>query len=158
MRKSGEKGLHSVGGVLAKGLFRLIISNPLVTTIVIVLVVAFIAYTLYSIDYQLTQILEQYQSLSSRQLDSKSGFDKRLFYITLDNNGKTKVTVGYSSEVAEETAQEAVSGGGTTTAGGHTVNLSADASKVRDALLETDEFKKKSGFISLSLSVGYGYF
>lgn len=145
---------HSVGGFVAKGMFKLIMTNPLLVTIVLVLLIAFIAYTLYSADYQLNQILKQYQSLSARQLDSRSGFNKRLFYITIDNNGNTTVTVGYKSEVEEEIAKSELDNalgddedyGG----GGHTVTLNSDATAVRNALLSSPEFSDKADSLALT--------
>lgn len=110
-----------VSRAVLKGIFRLLISNPPLLAIIIIVIIGIVAYTLYSIDYQLTQIMKQYQSLSARALDSKAGFDKKLFYVTTDENGQSVIHVGYRSEEEEQQAKEDLdnAGGGNDTPGGY---------------------------------------
>lgn len=105
LNKKGENK-HSVGKVVMKSVMKFLLANPPLLGIIVVVIIGFIAYTLYSIDYQLTQIMKQYQSLSARRDDSKEGFDKKLFYITVDDNGNTTITVGFSSEEQQAQAEK----------------------------------------------------
>lgn len=98
-------GKPKVGKMVLKGIVRALLANPPVLALIIVVIGGLIAYTVYSIDYQLKQIMVLYQSLSAKRTDSKSGFDKKLFYITIDENGNQVIHVGYSSEEAEQQAQ-----------------------------------------------------
>lgn len=106
--KDDNKKEHRVLKAAGKGVMRLLLSNPPLLVIIVVILFAMLAYTLYSMDFQLTEIMKMYQSLSAKVTDSKANFDKKLFYITTDDNGNVKVTVGYSSEVAEEMAKQEV--------------------------------------------------
>lgn len=107
--RSNKEFRRGVGRQVGRSVLTFLFTNP-IGIILIVLVVAMIAYTLYSMDYQLKQILKQYTSLSARTTDSRAGFDRRLFYITTDSNGNQVVHVGYSSEVQEEAAQFELAG------------------------------------------------
>ncbi len=102
-----KKGAKLVGKGLFK-LLQLIASNPYSLVIFITVVVGSIAYLIYSIDYQLTQIMVQYQALSARPTDSKAGYDKRVVFVITDANGNATLTVGYQSEAAEEEAKQAL--------------------------------------------------
>lgn len=104
-QKAVEEMKKQVGRQIGRSIFMFFFTNP-VGLITVVLIVALLAYTVYSVDYQLTEILKQYTALSAKTKDSRSGFDRRLFYISVDSNGNQVINVGYSSEVQEEMAQK----------------------------------------------------
>lgn len=141
MKIHKSKKKFKVSKAVGKGLLKLLIGHPLVTCVALIIVVAFVAYTLYSIDYQLTEIMKMYQSLSARVTDSKSGFDKRLFYVTTDSEGNKKVTIGYSSEVAEEMAKaelnNATGGGGSASLGNSNLTTLGPSTSVNEAGIST---------------------
>lgn len=87
-----KKGKDKRGGFL--GLF---FRHPAVVLItistVLAITIAFTAYMLYSANVQLDYILEQYMNLSVKRADSKSDFNKKLFYIQVDENGIVNITV-----------------------------------------------------------------
>lgn len=110
---SGVKGKAS--SAIKKGAWRIfssiirfIVTNPYALAITIAIIGGTIAYTIYSIDYQLTSIMEQYQALSAKPFNSKSGYDKRVMYVSTDSNGKPVLTVGYKSELEAEEVQQAL--------------------------------------------------
>lgn len=111
---------HKVGRAVLKGIFGFLIANPEILFIIMVVIIGIVVYALYSIDYQLKQIMKQYQSLSARVLDSKAGFDKKLFYVTTDENGQSVIHVGYRSEEEEQQAKKDLddAGGGNDNPGG----------------------------------------
>lgn len=112
-----NKKQHNVRKAVIKGIFKVLLSNPPLLIIILVIIIGLVAYTIYTVDYQLKQIMIMYQSLSARVTDSKSGFDKRLFYVTTDENGNTKIVVGYRSEEEEEQAKQDAEQAGIDTGG-----------------------------------------
>lgn len=125
---------HVVRKAVLKGIMRVLLANPLLLTIILVVVIGMIAYTLYSIDYQLKQIMVQYGQLSAKRTDSKAGFDKRLFYVKTDENGNQIITVGSrSEEEAEQVKRELANIANST--GGTYVSLTAEESEVKAALV-----------------------
>lgn len=91
---------------ILKHVFKMLVSNPEILLVIVVVTVAIIVYIMYQIDVQLTSIMVQYESLSARVSDSKADFDKRLFYITVDDKGNTTVTLRTQSEVIQEQMEE----------------------------------------------------
>lgn len=87
-----KKGKDKRGGFL-----RLFFRHPAVVLItistVLAITIAFTAYMLYSANVQLDYILEQYMALSVKRTDSKSDFNKKLFYVQVDENGVVNITV-----------------------------------------------------------------
>lgn len=130
--RRGNKKEHKVGKAIGKSVFKFLISNPPLLGIIIVIIIALIAYIVYSADYQMTQLLATYCSLSARTLDSKADFDKRLFFVSVDENGNSVITFGYRSEVEQEQAHQALvdagveDDSGTVTGGGTPVNKTGD--------------------------------
>lgn len=151
LNKKGENK-HSVGKVVMKSVMKFLLANPPLLGIIVVVIIGFIAYTLYSIDYQLTQIMKQYQSLSARRDDSKEGFDKKLFYITVDDNGNTTITVGFSSEEqqaqAEKDLEDSGNDGGDDGGGdkGWDIN-STNVQQIADAIGKADPSLREAGRI-----------
>lgn len=125
---SGVKGKAS--SAIKKGAWRIfssiirfIVTNPYALAITIAIIGGTIAYTIYSIDYQLTSIMEQYQALSAKPLNSKSGYDKRVMYVSTDSNGKPVLTVGYRSELEAEEVQQALEEAGVTDVASNTTTV-----------------------------------
>ena len=89
-----------------KGLMRILLANPEIslalvgTTLVIILAV--VAYLIFSANVQLNTILEQYLNLSARVSDSKKDFTKKKFYITVDENGLTTITISLNTGSEKE--------------------------------------------------------
>ena len=85
-----------------------ILTNPIVIGIMLI----FTLYMIVNADMQTTTLAEQYVSLTMKNTNSKSGFDKKLKYIEVQEDGSVTVTVGYQSDVAkqetEQMLQEAV--------------------------------------------------
>lgn len=75
----------------------------LVTTIAIV--IGFVIYLVYSANVQLDTVLTMYTSLNARPNNSKSNFGKKKFYITVDSQGISHVTIrldtGFDTEYDE---------------------------------------------------------
>lgn len=137
-RLSSQLGAKAIKAVAPNPFLSLIISNPWVILVVLAIIVIFIVYLLVSADVYLTQLVDTYQSLSARPNDSKAGFDKRLFFITVNDEGVVTVTVGYRTEQEKEMAEAAVNeaaGTTSTTLNGISMELSADESAVKDALI-----------------------
>ena len=128
-------GKPSAGKLLLRNIMRVLLGNPPVLILILVIIVGLIAYAVYSADYQMKEIMRMYMALSQKRTDSKSGFDKKLFYVTIDENGNQTIHVGYSSEEAEAEAQKELenSGGGSakppTTQGPSTSIKDANVSK-----------------------------
>lgn len=103
-----------------------ILTNPYIMVPLVILTAALIAYIIYSADVQTTALMEQYQSLSAKHNDSKAEFDKRLHYITVNNDGTVTFTVGYRSEVQKQQMEgEDPNGGGGDTWDGDGLALNA---------------------------------
>ena len=126
LSRNKDSAGKQVGKMVRKSIFRALLTNPPLLIIVIVVVVGIVAYTLYSIDYQLTEIMKLYQSLSARTDNSKANFDKKLFYVSKDANGNNVITVGYSSEIAAEMAQQAADDAGYGGTPGGTYDFTAE--------------------------------
>lgn len=104
----------SVSGAARKGLLKVIFTNPPVLISLLVIIAGFIIYIGMSAQHQASQITNQYSSLDAKPENSKEGFDKKLFYITVDENGNTVVHIGFESEEQELAAQQAAEEAGTT--------------------------------------------
>lgn len=119
MRRRAAKESSDNSG--KKGIFRslgFIIKHPTFCLIVVGLIAIFTVYMISSANSMLDELIEQYTSLTARKDDSKYSFDKRLFYITVNEDGTKTVTFGYKSEIAQEAAEEAAEQAGET--GGNT--------------------------------------
>lgn len=87
----------------------IIFSNPVTTIIffvVIAIIIAICCYTVYQMNNYLLQLEKQYTSLTARQEESGSQFNKRLFFITRNADGTVSITIGYKNEEAMQTAQD----------------------------------------------------
>lgn len=87
----------------------IIFSNPVTTIIffvVIAIIIAICCYTVYQMNNYLLQLEKQYTSLTARQEESGSQFNKRLFFITRNADGTVSITIGYKNEEAMQTSQD----------------------------------------------------
>lgn len=79
------------------GLMKLIMMNPGVSLAVFgtlaIIIFAIIAYMLFNANVQMDEILKQYLSLSTRVSDSKRSFTKKKYYITVNADGTTSITI-----------------------------------------------------------------
>ncbi len=93
---------------------RLFIQNPYILLTIAGIIIIFVVYLVVSANSYMSELVTLYQSLSARPTDSKVGFDKRLFFVTVTEDGTVNVTVGAKSEEqlaeAEAAEEEAVSG------------------------------------------------
>lgn len=103
----------AVSGAARKGLLKVIFTNPPVLISLLVIIAGFVIYIGMSAQHQASQITSQYSSLDAKPENSKEGFDKKLFYVTVDENGNTVVHVGFESEEQEIAAQQAAEEAGT---------------------------------------------
>lgn len=101
------KKAEVASGAAGKGLLKVIFTNPPVLISLLVIITGFVIYIGMSAQYQMSQIMNQYSSLDAKPENSKEGFDKKLFYVTVDENGNTVVHVGFESEEQEIAAQQA---------------------------------------------------
>lgn len=94
------------GGLIKNGFLRFIVMNPGVALVggltILVLGIAIIVFLLYNANVQMDQILEQYVNLSAKANDSKRSFKKKLFYVTVDDQGRTIITISLNTGVDEE--------------------------------------------------------
>ena len=104
-RWGAEDTRHKAGKLK---IIKFLFSNPTVAGVFLLFIIILVLYIVNSIDVQLSAIIEQYVSLTAKQTDSKYSFDKRLFYVTVDNDGTKTITFGYKSEVQQEQAEEAI--------------------------------------------------
>lgn len=86
-------------GKKRSGITKLFLANPEVSLIILgtlgVILVAVIAFMLYSANVQLDNILRQYQELSARASNSKLDFEKKLYYLVAVEgpNGELTLTL-----------------------------------------------------------------
>lgn len=52
------------------------------------------------------ELLEVYDSLTLRSTDSKINYDKKLYYVTVNEDGSKTITIGFQSEAEYEAAQQ----------------------------------------------------
>lgn len=69
----------------------------IIVGIILVVTVAFIIYFIHSANVQMDTILKQYTELTARVRDSKTAFAKKKYYITVDSEGITHITVKLST-------------------------------------------------------------
>ena len=98
---------NDISKPVKKKILSVIFTNPYVLGITIVLGIVFIIYISQTVDNYLDDILMQYNSLTMKPENSKIGFDKKLFYVTVDADGKQTITVGYRSELEKKQAEQA---------------------------------------------------
>jgi len=77
------------------------------------IILGVILYTIQAVSGEANDIMKMYDIIGNDRKDSKAGFDKRLFYITINTDGTKSVTVGFSSEIEKEQALRAASEAGT---------------------------------------------
>lgn len=138
-----------------KGIFSVIFTNPYVIGITIVLAIVFIIYISQTVDNYLDDILFQYNSLTMKPENSKVGFDKKLFYITVDADGKQTITVGYRSELEKKQAEQAAQDADMSSTGS-SVQLSATAEQVKQRLLNSS-YSKKADCMAMIYDVCMAY-
>ncbi len=119
-------------GAVRKGLLKVIFTNPPVLISLLVIITGFVIYIGMSAQQQASQITSQYSSLDAKPENSKEGFDKKLFYITVDENGNTVVHVGFESEEQEIAAQQAAEEAGTTLTEAEQHNYDGNANGIQD--------------------------
>lgn len=103
------KVANSAGKMIGNGLFRLIISNPYIGLSLLGILLAFVIYTVYSVNSSLDKLLYQYTHLvDTSQQNSKAQFDKKLHYIKVNADGTTSVVIGLKSEIDAQELQEAI--------------------------------------------------
>ena len=67
------------------------------------LIIAFVViYFIINASYEANIIYDLYTSLDNRTSDSKANFDKKLYFVTTDENGNKIVTIGFQSETEYE--------------------------------------------------------
>lgn len=162
MSKNRHENKHTVGKAARRGIFRFLIANPVVLVVLLVIISGIVAYLIYSANYQLDEIMRQYQSLSARTDDSKAEYDKKMFYITTDENGNTTIHIGYASEEAEEAAKQSAeeagvstdpnqSGGGDPNVNGNQISKTAAAEKIIGLM-------RSAGYNDYAISAALGNF
>jgi hypothetical protein len=107
-RKAARLAKHGEGENKPHVKLPFILRHPMLILLFVGLLVIFIVYMISSANTYMDELLVQYTSLTAKHKDSKSGFDKKLFYITVNSDGTKTVTVGYRSEEEEADAAEAV--------------------------------------------------
>ena len=122
--------------------------HPMPFLIILLIILAIILYVAQSVNSEATQILKLYDSVTSRVEDSKVGFNKKLFYIKVDENGNKTITIGFTDEVAQEEAEQAAEESGTTDPGSD-VKLSQDAESIRHKLANS-QFAAKADVMALA--------
>lgn len=123
---------------------RLIVTNPWLILIVLGFMIILIVYFISSANTYLTQLVDQYSSLSAKVSDSKAQYDKKLFYLTENLDGTVSVTIGFRSEEEQRQAEEAAEEATSPTAPTQSIQLSADAQAVEDLLATQPEFAAKA--------------
>lgn len=86
---------------------RSIRNNSFIKKCGIILIICFVVYLVAAMNVNMDEIVQQYDSLTAKTNNSKTAFDKRLFYITYDEEGNKKVVVGFASEVDKLAAENA---------------------------------------------------
>lgn len=122
--------------------------HPMPFLIILLIILAIILYVAQSVNSEATQILKLYDSVTSKVEDSKVGFNKKLFYIKVDENGNKTITIGFTDEVAQEEAEQAAEESGTTDPGSD-VKLSQDAEAIRHKLANS-QFAAKADVMALA--------
>ena len=133
-----------------------IASNPIPFLIALLIIVIIVIYTMNQINSELIRVMELYDMVGNQTQDSKGAFDKRLYYITVDEGGNTIVTIGYKSEAEKEQAEQAAEEAGDIGGGGTTIELSADAEQVRQALLNS-QYAAKADSMAMIYQVCMDY-
>ena len=136
-KRSGDGGelAGQAAGAAGKGILQFLIMNPYVTLALVLILGAIIIYTVYSINSTLDKLVYQYTHLTDTSVvDSKAQFDKKLFYLKVNENGSTSVVLGFSSDIAQEEMEQKVEESGGTGSSGRRLELSADAEAVKQAL------------------------
>lgn len=110
--KREQKLKGKSGGVdtaVAKGVGQILKSNPYILLILAIILLAFIIYTVYSVNSTLDKLIYQYTHLTDTAvMDSKAQFDKKLFYVKTNSDGTTSIVLGFSSEVQQEELQRQI--------------------------------------------------
>lgn len=142
-RDARERKRSGVGGELAgqaagaagKGILQFLIMNPYVTLALASILGAIIIHTVYSINSMLDKLVYQYTHLTDTSVvDSKAQFDKKLFYLKVNEDGSTSVVLGFSSDIAQEEMEQIVEESGGAGSSGRRLELSADSEAVKQAL------------------------
>lgn len=114
-RDARERKRSGIGGELAgqaagaagKGILQFLIMNPYVTLALVLILGAIIIYTVYSVNSTLDKLVYQYTHLTDTSVvDSKAQFDKKLFYLKVNEDGSTSVVLGFSSDIAQEEMEQ----------------------------------------------------
>ena len=122
-RDARERKRSGVGGELAgqaagaagRGILQFLIMNPYVTLALVLILGAIIIYTVYSVNSTLDKLVYQYTHLTDTSVvDSKAQFDKKLFYLKVNEDGSTSVVLGFSSDIAQEEMEQKVEESGGT--------------------------------------------
>lgn len=114
-----------------------VIKHPQISLVILGIFVVFTVYMIASADVYLDSLITQYSSLTTHNTNSKYSFDKRLQFVSVDENGVAKITFGYKSEIAQEEAEVALSEAQAGILGGNPgvqLETSADAKLVEEAL------------------------
>lgn len=94
-------------------LSRLLSTNPMMLGIAALIILGVILYVVQSVSSEANDIFNMYDLIGNVRKDSKTDFDKRLFYITMNADGTKSVKVGFSSEIEEEQSSRAAEEAGT---------------------------------------------
>lgn len=122
--------------------------HPMSFLIILLIILAIILYVAQSVNSEATQVLKLYDSVTSKIEDSKVGFNKKLFYIKVDENGNKTITIGFTDEIAQEEAEQAEEDSGTANPGSD-VKLSQDAEAIRYKLANS-QFAAKADVMALA--------
>ena len=127
------------------GLLGFIIMHPAIAFVIVVstlaIVIALVAFLMYSANVQMDTILKMYTELNARVQDSKSEFNKKKYYITVDEQGITHITVRldtgfdteydeYGNPIEDDGDEDSNGPGGTGGNGGGSVDITDAATKI----------------------------
>lgn len=142
-REARLRGNRKSGGLLK---FTILI-------IVVSISAAFIIYNIYSAGSSTDDLLYKYTHLSERVVkDSKNQFDKKLHFIKVNEDGTKEISIGFSSDIVKQEVEEEVNnatGGANSSLEGTSITLSADAQKVKQALLNSSYSAKADSMAAI---------